>query len=398
MTDFNERLLEHYSRVAFANLHFSVPKMGKTGWKTDRGEAVLRYGEPINFMRIRPSMGEGGVNMKTEVWNYKDITLGFTDMASSGNYQFSVPARGKDKMFSQYEGDTQFFFENLRRVYYTDYDPKFEGPKFDVKYSFAQFRSNERRNHTDLYVNYEMNIPDSLYKENLTSLSYDAGLFFFDKNYEEQFRKLTKDKVDKVDGETIIKSIEVTARPDSGFASFEIVRDIDKGTSANRSGLKIKKFSHVQLDMSDVLLADYVGIDSIMGTAFTRNKLKVIPNPAAEFSKNNPLFIYFEVYNLKKGENGLTNFEQRISIKEYEEKPLGDFENAAKSVLNFLGIGNKEEITLTSNYQTLESDPQIYLQLDLRKYEAGKYEITITINDLIQEKVTTAKSIIKWIN
>jgi GWxTD domain-containing protein len=61
LTDYNERLLEHYSRVAYANLHFSVPKMGIIGWKSDRGEIVLRYGEPLNLTRIRPQMDGGSV-------------------------------------------------------------------------------------------------------------------------------------------------------------------------------------------------------------------------------------------------------------------------------------------------------------------------------------------------
>ena len=94
ITDYNERLLEHYSRVAYANLNFSVPSMNIVGWKSNQGEVILRYGEPLNRMRIRPSLGDR-VNMKTEVWDYNGFTLGFTDMAQSGNFIFAALRRRK---------------------------------------------------------------------------------------------------------------------------------------------------------------------------------------------------------------------------------------------------------------------------------------------------------------
>ncbi len=398
MTDYNERMLEHYSRVAFAQLHFSLPRLGKPGWKTDRGEAVLRYGEPLNFMRIRPSMESTGVNVKTEVWNYNEMTLGFTDMASSGNYQFSAPDAPKSKLHTQFAGDTQFFIENLRRVKHTFYDPKFEGPKFDVEYSFVQFKNYEKRNHTDLYVNYNLATPDSLFGKNISTIKYNTGLFFFDKNYEEQFRNLSSFEIKKGDGEMLTKTHHTIARSDSGYASFEIIREHDKGTFANRTNLKIKKFNQQRLDISDVLLANYSGTDASKGAVFVRRGISINPNPSDEFTKDEPLFIYYEVYNLKKDAEGLTNFEQKISIREYEEKPSSDLENAAAAVIKFLGIGRNEEITLTSKYKTLETDPQIYLQLDLSKYEPGKYEIIVSIKDILQDKEVVANTIVNWKN
>ncbi|MCL5030055.1 MAG: GWxTD domain-containing protein [Bacteroidetes bacterium] len=78
ITNYNERLLEHYSRVAYANLRYSLPDKKIPGWKTDRGEIVLRYGEPIKRIRFRPHINAGGrteVDMKTDVWYYKNFTL-----------------------------------------------------------------------------------------------------------------------------------------------------------------------------------------------------------------------------------------------------------------------------------------------------------------------------------
>jgi GWxTD domain-containing protein len=398
LTEYNERLLEHYSRVAFANLHFGGKKIKKPGWKTDRGEAVLRYGEPLSFMRIRPSMEADGLNMKTEVWSYKNMVLGFTDMALSGNYQFSAPDAPKAKMHTQFAGDTQFFVENLKKVRHTYYDPKFEGPNFDVKYSIAQFKSEEIRNHTDLYVNYKLQLPDSLYKPDLSSLKFNTGLFFFNKNYDEQFRYLKTFEISKAAGDSVLKSLITTARPDSGFISFEIIREKDKGTFSDRSKFRVRKFNSVRLDISDLLAANYAGTDSLKNILLNRKRIKIIPSADLIFGKNNQPYLYYEIYNLKKGENGLTDFEQRVTIMEYKEKPVKGFEAAAKSFLEFLGIGRKSEVTLTNKYKTPESDPQIYFQLDLEDYEPGKYEVIVNVKDLIQNTEAVTRSVIDWRN
>ena len=37
--------MEHYGRVAYANLRFSVPARNIEGWKTIRGQTYIKYGK-----------------------------------------------------------------------------------------------------------------------------------------------------------------------------------------------------------------------------------------------------------------------------------------------------------------------------------------------------------------
>ena len=397
LTEYNERLLEHYSRVTFADLHFSVSEMGKVGWKTDRGEAVLRFGEPDDIVRIRPSMEADGLFAKTELWDYNGLELGFMDFASSGNFLLSAPDAPEAKIHTQAKGDSQFLFESLKQLHHSYYNPIFEGPKFDIQYSIAQFKSLQKRNHTDLYVNYILNNPDLLYSDSVAKLSYKTGLFFFDKHYEKLFDKIMSYDVNKSDGDILVKSLNAVSISDSGYASFELIRNSDKGTSANRTNLKIRKFSNYSLCMSDILIADNVSTKKNSNSIIIRNKIKIKPNPINVITKDNPFYIYYEVYNLKKGNNNFTDFDQKIAIREFEEQKTGIAE-AANSFLDFLGFGKKEEVTLTSNYQTPESDPQIFFQLDLNNYNPGKYLITITIEDKIRYAIVAASAVVDWRN
>ncbi|MCI0495298.1 GWxTD domain-containing protein, partial [candidate division KSB1 bacterium] len=57
LTAVNERELEHFSRVAYANLRFSNLEKKIEGWRTDRGKVLIRYGKPDLRYRTRAYIG-----------------------------------------------------------------------------------------------------------------------------------------------------------------------------------------------------------------------------------------------------------------------------------------------------------------------------------------------------
>ncbi len=413
LTDYNERLLEHYSRVAYANLYFSAPQMGKVGWKTDRGEVVLRFGEPINITRLRPQMTGKAVLMKTEVWNYENgLTFGFTDFASSGNYMFSIPAGEKDKFAPQFLGDSQYLIENARRIFPSSYNPKFEGPKFDAPYNIVQFKDQDKSYLTDIYVNYGFNISDSSLDEK-KDYKHTVGIYLFDMYYNDIYR--TRENVNVDPEENFIKSADSTnlfinsvvvkLKPDAhtndtvaaGTISFEIMRDADKGVASNRDTIRIRSFTANNLAMSDLLFGYNVITGNQMLNAISRKNVNIFPNPSNSFSDKDKMYLYYEIYNLEKDGNDLTDFEQEVTITNAEVKNRSGLENFLNSVLTFLHLKEaKQSTTLTSHYQTLESNPQIYFQLDMNKYPAGDYLITVSITDNISNKKVRRETVLRW--
>jgi GWxTD domain-containing protein len=390
LTDYNERLLEHYSRIAYANLNYTVPEVEITGWKSNMGETILRYGEPKSKMRIRPQFGEGKIGMKTEVWNYGDFNLAFTDIASNGNFKYAWPSSEKDKFAPQVTGNYQDIADNLKRILPVYYLPKFEGPKIDVPFTIAQFKSLTKRNNTDLYLAYNLVCDDSLFKK-ADIIENKIGFFFFDREYEEQFKKIKTTSVANPSNSTIVDFVDITTRPDSGYISFETIRNVDNGTSSVRSPLTIKKFSNNNLDLSSIVFANDISFEKNNDSYFERNKIFIEPNPVEMFRINQPVHLYYEIYNLTKDERGITNFEQSVTISEFDPDEKTGIEQAVSSLLNFLGFARNEKITLTSNYQTLESNPQIYFQLDFSNYEPGHYLVSVKIKD----KLSGAESIIE---
>ncbi len=389
ITNYNERLLEHYSRVAYANLRYSLPDKKIPGWKTDRGEIVLLYGEPIKRIRFRPHINAGGrteVDMKTDVWYYKNFTLGFTDQFYTNNFVYSEPEPG-NRFIPQFAGETPMLVNYLKKAQYQLYTPKYDGPTFEVPFVISQFR-NEKFNYTDVYLSYGLNASDSLKKGNKYFYKHEWGLFFFDSVYNPIVEKkgniaeLNSDRKINIKGgkDLLINTLDMSVYPDSGNLAFEIQRDDDHGVSSNHFEFAPRKFKINNLDISDVILADKIIKGKYSDLPFKRNGISILPNPTDIFPLNKPIHIYFELYNLKLDKNNLTNFEQKLILKRKVQS--SGLSKAINSVLNVVGLGKqKEEVIISTKYQTHEVNPQIDFQYDMHNYLPGDYILTLVITD-----------------
>ena len=193
-------------------------------------------------------------------------------------------------------------------------------------------------------------------------------------------------------------TLHVAAITDSGYYSLETLRNVDKGVSANRGRIRIKKFSNVHLDMSDVILASRVENGSQTKYNINRNKISILPNLTKQFMKGAPTYVYYEIYNLKKNSSGLTDFEQEVELKEYNEENKSGLEKTISDIGKLFGFGKGEGISFSSSYQSAEVNPQIYYQLDLSKAKTGKYLIIITVKDKVDGSKVSSQTVIDWTN
>ena len=407
LTKYNERLLEHYSRVAYSNLRFSVPELGVTGWNSDRGEILVRYGEPLERIRYRPYIGAGGrtqLMLKTDLWIYKDKVLGFVDEYWTGNFRFSTPSPGSRHQ-SQFVGDTDFFVGDLRRNDPESYEPKFEGPVFDVPFNIVQFKNIEAENSssTQLYLNYALDSYDQLSSVERYPLAHKYGLFFHGNQTDSQQKRINsinefapgRNLKLGLNEEVLINSIMLEAKPDTGQLAFEIIMRQDNAVSTNHFGFKIKEFKEDELDISNIILAARVDKSSTDFNSIKRRNMSILPNPLQTFNQANDIYIYYEVYNLTLDKNNTTNFEQKITItKPSEETGIG---NVVNSILGFFGIGDEDDkVTLTTNYQSFNRDTQVFLQLDMGKYEKGDYILHVIIEDKLNDNIVSEETLLRW--
>ena len=400
LTPYNERLLEHYSRVAYSNLFFGVKDLNIDGWQTDRGEIFIRYGQPLTVERYRPGQeviieekdvrtisGKKKVPImrqlispKGEIWKYFDKQFAFDDIYSTGNYRFNKYGR-EGNIVSSFSTDTDDYIHYYRNESSQEYIPRMEGPVFDVNYQTYQFKSDER-NKTKIYLGYTIRFDSLLAPMESFSEGYEMGLFFHDLYMHKQLEKKVYHPM--ISRNNKINSVDFDLVPEPGNIAFEIIRKKDKGTASYHGQFKVNNFSTGELTLSSLILAYKIEEEYTGETCIQRNEINIQPNPEQSFSKGKNLYLYYEVYNLTKGNDNLTDFEQKVTIQKKEE------DDVLSNILDVVGLGSKgEKISTTSNYQTFEPDPQIYFQLDLSDYETGEYLLTLSITDKINKSTST---------
>lgn len=391
LTEANERLVEHFARVSYANLRFSSANLKLKGWKSDRGEALIRYGFPNKRIRYRPHADDTGMKVirlvKTDVWVYDDFTLAFTDQFLTNQFQFNSPSISG--AVAQHHGNTDDLVKlDLRGSKPEIYFPKTKGPIFNIPYKTYQFASSNK-NMTDTYLTYQINFEDTASSKVAFSEGYEVGLFLNDKSFARVFESMQTVHNPIRSVPEHCNSIIMKAKPQNGNLAFEIIRKKDNGIAAYHGKFTVRNYNSNELQLSDLICAKELETESKLVGAIERKNISIVANPTNQFSDKDRIYLYYEIYNLKL-RNSLTDFEQKLTIRKRENGIWG----AILSVVGSDGKGNK--VTLTSNYQTEEKDPQMYLQLDMSNYGSGDYLITITIRDKTTNKTVSVNSEIYW--
>lgn len=405
LTEYNERLLEHYSRIVYSNLRFSVAKQNVTGWKSDRGEVMVRYGEPLNRIRLRPQINAGGrtqLMLKTDLWVYKDKTFGFTDDYWTGDFGFSEPS-SSGRHLSQFQFDTYSYISSLRRTDPEEYDPEFKGPLFSLPYLVTQFKdlNNDKKMNTQIYLNYALDVSHYSMFRNKYAVPHRTGLFLFkgtDKIGQkiEEYTYLGMEREFKYNRyeKFWINSLKTESKPDTVLLAFEVLRDKDGGVSTNHFKFNVKDFDTGNLNISDIVLAAGIEKQSISQFPLIRKNISILPNPTRTFNASTDVFIYYEVYNLKLDNNQKSSFEQIITLRKIEDSSF--LEDLFSSIAGLFNSKHENEITLTTDYQSFEMNAQVYLQLNLNSCQPGDYIITVTIHDKLTDSKTSSETLLRW--
>ncbi|MFO7446731.1 MAG: GWxTD domain-containing protein [Ignavibacteriaceae bacterium] len=410
VTDYNERELEHYARFFYVNQYFSIPDKNIRGWQTDRGDIWLRYGEPKKLMNIKKDTELNGLDESTlsgeltifpeaYVMSYSDgRTFSFIDEFNSKEFVHTEKSLS-GRLGMQFFSDSKNLSENLRRTEPEEYLLKVKASILNIPSSIVQVRNNRDRKSTMLYLSYAMPLKEDSSGYIPVRHIHDISLMDYTFHTLAQQRDTVNytgiTKLNWFDGQKyIFSSSGITASPGTGFLSFEILRPEDNGMYINHGRYEVKDFSRTSLNMSDVIAAYDVLTSETQTASISRGELHILPNPIKTFNKDRPPFIYYEIYNLQKNDKKLTDFEQEIIILEKPDE--GFITSAWNSILSIAGIDTENKISLKSDYNTLESDPQIYVQLDLRDYDPADYIITVKIKDKLSGEEISSSVEITW--
>ncbi|UCF63193.1 MAG: tetratricopeptide repeat protein [bacterium] len=144
----------------------------------------------------------------------------------------------------------------------------------------------------------------------------------------------------------------------------------------------VEDYSVPDLKISDIQVASFIE-PSEMESEFVKNGLLVIPNPASHFSRDKPLYLYFELYNLSQSENGnaFVTIDYTLSGTSRVKK---------KNLFNLFGLLGKPKIYSISiqNEQTYQANSAVeYLSLNVESVPPGSYDLSVKVTDTLSGTV-----------
>jgi len=132
--------------------------------------------------------------------------------------------------------------------------------------------------------------------------------------------------------------------------------------------ITVRDFTQNILSISDLKFSQRItkeGIDEETG----KEKLSVMPYPFHSIKRSQPVYLYFEIYNLKNADDNSYNYKWSYSLTHVSGKN--------EKIKNINPLSGKE-IIKSSNCE----DVQEYCELNFSQTDVGKYYLTVNVEDL----------------
>ncbi len=423
LTPYNERRMEHYVRLTYADLLYGAPDLDLRGWNTERGAILVRYGppqgdvviiprstsgvrqgvDPVSGTRSDPTgsvglaldVGRRGTDMDLaeeantfNIWDYGEFKFVFEDPFRNGEYRLYSPsaseiADGSLPWANDYTIKAkETFLETPER-----YEYEAPGRQVELPYMVSSFRGQNGQ--TDLIVNYGIPITEKLKDgQDVINITASTGTFVVAGNRDMLVERRnviyglrTEQIIPFIDTQLWINTVEAEVPPGKHEVSVEFETAGGGTVAVQRREVDVHDFSGDGLSMSDILLAyrieDTADGKPVIPSDVVRRNLSIQPAPWSVFGVDQPIYLYFEVYNLEMDEDGTSRYDIEATLT-----PKEDGNAVGRTVGRLLGrdtegVSVRLPITVPS-----ETDGQ-FLILSAENQEPGLYLLSVKIRDTV---------------
>ncbi len=343
LTPENERRLEHRARLVLADLLFAegAETGGRRGWESTRGEVAVRYGLPRVQASWLANDSVGKDFSRYSRWVYGEFTLLFEDAFRDGEYHFQSSAAGEDEATRA----RSLFARTPERF---EYAPP---GRVDVPYGTATFRGESGR--TEIVVAY--GAPNRV--------GGRAGAFLLD-----------------ADGAVVAEARRdgpgdaFTLRAAPGAYELAVETEAPGVVGFERAALAVPAYRG-GFALSDLLPA--VLVDDAHGAAagLRRGGLEIVPAPGARFAAGQPVYLYFEGYDLAPDAAGGSRYAVEVALR---PTPATGLKRLARRLFAGEARGVAVEFEASSpsrsfgDYVLLDPPPQ-----------PGPHVLTLRLRDLV---------------
>lgn len=431
LTPWNERKIEHYARLVYADLLYGSEALELRGWDTERGHILVRYGPPERDVVIVPSSTSGvkglgnaptsrmeprsgsreqiratdmGFNPRTfhlggdfdmlaeantfNIWDYGDFRFVFEDPFRNGEYRLYSPqasdmSAGVPAWLNDYSIIAKETIARTPELY--EYEAP--GRRVDIPFVASAFKGSGQD--ADIYVSYGIPISENGVRQETIDIAARIGAFLVGehRNILAERRQtiygLRGDRIRSFDEAHLWVGGQVMAAPPGKHEVSMEFETVSGGTIAvQRRAIEVPDFTEDELQVSDLMLAysiEDASPDNVESATVQRGEFSIISAPWNVFSHRQPIYLFFEIYRLTRTEDGETQYEMEARLA-----PRNNARGIARVVRNILGTSGGVSVSVPGSGSL--PDETNYLILDAANQEPGLYTLTLRVRDLVGGK------------
>jgi hypothetical protein len=184
----------------------------------------------------------------------------------------------------------------------------------------------------------------------------------------------------------------MTADPGPATVSVEFETAGGGAEAAQRRAVDVPDFGGDRLAVSDLMLAyqveeDYeAGANGVSGGRVRRGDVVIQPAPWSVFSNAQPIYLYFETYNLDANADGQNQYAVEVTLKPKDTS--SGISRLAKRVFG----GDDGGVSVEFEAGATGPDDATYTILDAAGQEPGLYTLTLRVRDTLSGRTAERTS------
>ena len=335
-----------------------------------------------------------GSSYRAESWVYvdHDMELFFADQMGGGRFDYPLRTltieenpEGSTILSDMRREDTYHprrLAENLIERSPEDYAHDYGGEVLDYAYDINTFRSEGGE--TEVELSYSIPVwqfgdatdghgPETFLRSQAT-LRDSVHKPVFNQKFrfgpiERPKRKISAEQA-RVSAYTL--AVDVLAPPGQFTAAVEMRDEASRRIGVYKKPLVVPDYRGRALMISDLKLSTGITPTDQSGP-FVRKGLEIVPHPLRAYGRGQLVYVYYEVYNLGKGEAGRTSY-----VTYYEINPEGLPAARGRPELQ---PRDMQTVVLTYEGEGDASDEAEFTAIDTTDLTPGVYVLTVTLED-----------------
>lgn len=363
--------------------HIHGQSRSSYGFGVESETSELRGVPTFPIPRRRSVMLDGSeLGYKWESWIYAEIGGGieitFLDPTGSGFFDFAPipPNSPNHALWSRMAPETVVaqVVSQSPSVYVHDYG----GDPLDLYMYTANFRASERETAMEAYMGVPM---VALTPSGNSHVMLDREVVVYDRSLRPVFRDSVRvaeaisEQAGK--GSLMVDQVRAALSPGQYLLGTQVRDPISRKVQVHKTYVAVSSFRGEALALSDLELAGQIVEVGEQAGKFQKGDLQVVPLPSKTFAKGQPVYLYYEVYNLSRDAFGQTRYRVEYRLKGVQGTGL------------IRGLGRllsqtprADGVQISYEHMGTATSEPLYIALDVPENSKEQLEIEVVVTDL----------------